>query len=66
MVDGKAVKRYDIPKTPYQRLLESPFIPAPVKHALKEQFDALNPFRLRKTIDQKLKAIFAVCYPKKL
>lgn len=66
LVDGKAVKRYDIPKTPYQRLLESPFIPAPVKHTLKEQFDALNPFRLRKTIDQKLKAIFAVCYPKKL
>jgi len=66
LVDGKAIKRYDTPKTPYQRLIESPFIAASVKRALKEQFDTLNPFRLRKAIDQKLKAIFAICYPRKL
>ena len=66
LVDGKAIKRYDTPKTPYQRLLESPFIAASVKRALKEQFETLNSFQLRKAIDKKLKAIFDVCYPKKL
>lgn len=63
LVDGKAIKRYDAPKTPYQRLLESPFIAASVKCALKEQFETFNSFQLRKAIDKKLKAIFAVCYP---
>ena len=66
LVDGKAVKRYDTPKTPYQRLLESPFIAASVKRTLKEQFETLNSFQLRKAIDKKLKAIFDLCYPKKL
>jgi hypothetical protein len=66
LVDGKAIKRYDTPKTPYQRLLESPFIAASVKRALKEQLETLNSFQLRKAMDKKLKAIFAVCYPKKL
>jgi hypothetical protein len=66
LVAGKTIKRYDTPKTPYQRLLESPFIAASVKRTLKEQFENLNSFQLRKAIDKKLKAIFAVCYPKKL
>lgn len=66
LVDGKAIKRYDTPKTPYQRLLESPFIAASVKRSLKEQFETLNSFVLRKAMDKKLKAIFDLCYPKKL
>lgn len=66
LVDGKAIKRYDTPKTPYQRLLESPFIAASVKRTLKEQFETLNSFALRKAMDKKLKAIFDLCYPKKL
>lgn len=65
LVDGKTIKRYDIPKTPYQRLLESPYVPAPVKRSLKQQFEALNPFKLRKIIENKLKTIFSVLRSKK-
>lgn len=64
MVASKTFKRYDNPKTPYQRVLESPDVKTSVKRALKEQFETLNPFRLRKTIEKHLKGIFALCYPK--
>ena len=66
LVDGKTIKRYDSPKTPYQRAMESPDVIASVKRSLKEQFDTLNSFSLRKAMDKKLKAIFDLCYPKKL
>jgi hypothetical protein len=54
LVDGKAMKRYDQPKTPYQRVIESPYVSASVKRSLKEQFETLNPFRLRKAMEDKL------------
>lgn len=63
-VASKTVKRYDKPKTPYQRIMESPDVSAHVKRALKEQYVTANPFQFRKTIEQKLKEIFALCYPK--
>jgi hypothetical protein len=43
------------PKTPYQRVMESPYIPSPVKHNLFEQLENLNPFVLRKAMENKLK-----------
>jgi hypothetical protein len=64
IIAAKTIKRYDSPKTPYQRVLESPHVVALVKCALKEQFVTLNPFRLRKAIEQKLEEIFLLCYPK--
>ncbi len=66
LVDGKTIKRYDSPKTPYQRAVESPDVIASVKRSLKEQFEMLNSFSLRKAMDKKLKAIFDLCHPKKL
>ncbi len=57
---AKTIKRYDKPKTPYQRVLESKHVPKTVKRSLKEQFENLNPFHLRKAIDAKLKKIFAI------
>jgi len=65
LVDGKAFKRYDQPKTPYQRVLESPYVSASVKHSLKEQFENLNPFRLRKAMEDKLHTIFKILCSKK-
>jgi hypothetical protein len=59
-VAAKTIKRYDKPKTPYQRVMESPYVAASVKRTLKEQFETLNPFALRKAIDAKLKKIFAL------
>lgn len=60
LVDGKTIKRYDQPKTPYQRVLESPYVSDCVKKSLKEQFETLNPFRLRKAMESKLNTIFKV------
>jgi hypothetical protein len=61
LVAGKIVKRYDSPKTPYQRALESPHVDDAVKQSLKEQMNNLNPFHLRKEIEKKLKAVFTLC-----
>jgi len=52
------MKRYDKPKTPYERVLESKHVKPSVKRSLKEQFDTLNPFRLRKAIETKMKRMF--------
>jgi len=60
------MKRYDQPKTPYQRVLESPSVSASVKRSLKEQFETLNPFRLRKAMEDKLNTIFKIYVPKTL
>jgi len=57
-VASKTIKRYDKPKTPYQRVLESKNVSRSVKLKLKEQFKELNPFTLRKNMEKKLKKIF--------
>jgi hypothetical protein len=63
-VVSKTIKRYDSPKTPYQRVTESPFVSASVKRSLKERFEQLNPFKLRKAIEIKLAKIFRTIYIK--
>ena len=57
-VASKTIKRYDNPKTPYQRILESSDIDLSTKEKLKEQMANLNPFELRKAMEKKLKKIF--------
>lgn len=57
-VASKTIKRYDTPKTPYQRIMESPSIDDAVKDSLTQQLANLNPFLLRKAMEQKLKLIF--------
>ena len=59
-VASKTIKRYDVPKTPCQRVLESPDVSNVQKQALKEQFKGLNPFRLRKAMEKKLQEIFNI------
>lgn len=56
---SKTIKRYDSPKTPYQRVLESPHIPQKTKNAMTKYLETLNPFLLKKTIEEKLKKIFS-------
>ena len=50
-------KRYDVPKTPYQRLLECPDISETKKEELRAIYASLNPATLKLTIDQKIKKI---------
>jgi hypothetical protein len=59
-IASKTIKRYDIPKTPYQRVIESPHVEEPVKQKLKSQMTSLDPFALRQAIEEKLKVIFKI------
>jgi len=43
-------KRYDKPRTPYQRLLESPAVDQAVKDTLKQIHQTLDPLLLRRSI----------------
>ena len=56
-VGSKIFKVHDNPKTPYQRILESKNVSSKIKEELQEQMKGLNPFRLRKTIDEKIARI---------
>jgi hypothetical protein len=49
-IGSKTLKRHDPPKTPYQRIMESPHTLPNVKHDLSKQLEKLNPFVLRETI----------------
>ena len=57
-VASKTIKRYDKPKTPYQRVRESTFVSQESKQHLKALFESLNPFDLRDAMEEKLKRIF--------
>src|SRR5512136_3109342 len=65
LVNAKTIKRYDQPRTPYQRVLESSSVSAAVKRSLKEQFENLNPFRLREAMEEKLHTISKILCSKK-
>lgn len=58
VVASKIMKRYDKPKTACQRVLESKHVKPAVKLSLKEQFETLNPFLLRKAMEARMKTIF--------
>jgi len=57
-IGSKTLKHHDSPKTPYQRILQSTHISPQVKQTLSKQLASLNPFMLRKIMDEKLKKIF--------
>ena len=56
-IAAKTIKRHDKPKTPYQRILESKHIKKETKQQLKDLFKTLNPFKLKRTIDEKIARI---------
>lgn len=49
-IGSKVKKKYDDPKTPYQRLLDSNCLSKEAELRLKWQYKALNPVKLKKTI----------------
>ena len=57
-VNSKYVKKYYPPKTPYQRLLDSENVSSEAKLLLRATYKSLNPFKLIKIIESKLKIIF--------
>jgi len=62
-IASKTIRRYDPPKTPYQRVMDSPLVTPEVKKALTMQLSTLNPFSLKAAIDRKFKHIFQVQFP---
>jgi hypothetical protein len=60
-VGSKTLKRHDPPKTPYQRIMESPHILPNAKHDLSKQLEKLNPFVLREAMEKRLKKILIPC-----
>jgi hypothetical protein len=57
-INSKYRKKYDKPKTPYQRVMESKHTSKQVKQQLKAVHLKLNPFILKTEIERKLKRIF--------
>lgn len=56
-IDTKIVKKYDKPKTPYQKLLEHPDFLEIEKEKLKQIYAKLNPAEIKRNIDKKLSRI---------
>jgi hypothetical protein len=59
-INSRYVKRYELPQTPYQRLLNSSDVSDEAKRSLETVYNSLNPFILKRMIDDKLKAIFHI------
>ena len=57
-IGSRYVRRYDIPKTPYQRVLADSRIDSEVKEKLTRQYASLNPKTLRREIDILVRKIF--------
>ncbi len=59
-IGSKYRRRYDKPQTPYQRLLASDALQTFQRQQLTQIFAKLNPFKLKKSIERKLKVIFHI------
>lgn len=55
---SRYIRRYEHPNTPYQRLLERAELSPPAQHQLKVQHQQINPFELKKQVEQDLKIFF--------
>jgi len=55
---GKVHRKYDTPRTPYQRLMESERIPEETKEKLTKLYQSLNPAELKRKIDEKIHRLF--------
>lgn len=56
---GKLKKRYDSPKTPCQRLLESVHVSETSKCKLRAKLKSLDPFELKTELENRLKTFFS-------
>lgn len=54
---GRVKRKYDKPKTPYRRLMESDKVIEEKKYELKVLYESLNPAELKRDIEKKLNAL---------
>lgn len=64
-VKGSIHRRYDKPKTPYQRVIEAKGISNEKKKELKEIYESSNPAELKRAIDKKLDLLYRIYKTKK-
>ena len=57
-INSKYYRKYETPRTPYQRLIESQHLSEISKDALRKQHQSLDPFKLKRQINRQLKEIF--------
>ena len=57
-IGGRIKKIHDKPRTPYQRLMESPYLSQEEKDALALRKKQLDPFKLKQDLDKHLKQFF--------
>jgi len=63
-IGGKIRRKYDTPKTPYQRVIESQDVEEKKKQELKKIYESHNPAELKRAIDRKLDLLYKA-YQKK-
>lgn len=59
-INSRYIKKYELPQTPYQRLLDSKDVSDEAKKTLVTVYNSLNPFKLKRKIDDKLRAVFHI------
>ena len=59
-VGAKIKKKYDKPKTPYQRVIESGVLTKQQEERLRMKKQDLNPFEIKANLEIKLKEFFEV------
>jgi len=57
-IGAKTRKRYDTPKTPYQRLVESGVLDDATQSRLQQQLEAINPADLNRRIERSLRRLW--------
>jgi len=57
---GKIRRKYDEPRTPYQRMMESAQIQASAKKKLKQQYESMNVAQLNREIEELRNRLFDV------
>ena len=57
-INSKYYKKYDLPQTPYDRVISSDHVSDEEKEHLQTVHTVLNPFILKKKIEKKLRVIF--------
>ncbi len=64
-IGGRVKRKYDTPRTPYQRLAESEQIPEETRRQLEGVYLNLNPAELKRSIDVKLDKLYQIYEEKK-
>lgn len=59
-IGSRIKKTYETPRTPYERILASGAVSAPIKEALRLRYEALDPIELKMAIKEKLKLLMGI------